>query len=170
MKERKSGRIKERTKLSLFHSFTLSDLFRKVRTFRGEKQKSLRHQRQSTGEAFRESVPLEITTPHIFQLIFGGVLRKVEVGHQFRFNVLNGIVEGVGEFIEVFFIKKHFMLLINKTVTLRMPTAFGNCQIVVVSAGGLNVKKIRTFSGPYALGKDFFFLFFFHNLWWFGVI
>ena len=90
-------------------------------------------------------------------------LGKIHVGEQFGFDVIDAFLQGVDELVKVFFVEKQFMLFVGESFALRLPSTFGNGNIIVVGARGLDIEKIRPFARSNPFGIDFILLSFVHN-------
>jgi len=66
---------------------------------------------------------------------------KVEVRHQLCLDVVYGLAQSFGEFIEVFFVDEDFMAVIA-IVVKPLPTLGGGQEEIIISPCGPYVKKI----------------------------
>lgn len=71
-------------------------------------------------------------------LVIEGI--KVEIRHQFGFNIVYGFCQGMNEFVEILLVQKYLMAVI--TIIVESLFTFGYGQEIIIAPGGLNVEEI----------------------------
>jgi len=64
--------------------------------------------------------------------LYASVLLKINMGKKLVLDMVNGILQCVSYFIQVFFVDKKLRLLKNKIAVFLKSSAFRNSQIVVI--------------------------------------
>lgn len=112
-------------------------------------------------------IPLQFFFRKTVQRLFYLTLLKlteVHIRHQVILDILNCLIECFGKLEEIFFVEKYFVLVENEAVGSDAFFAFGDGDVIIVAAGGFDVKKVRPLAGSDALRVDFSVFFeFFHG-------
>src|SRR5688572_28409568 len=78
---------------------------------------------------------------------------KIEIGHQFGLYIIDRLTQGLDEFVEILLVQEYFVPVIP--IVVKPFTAFGNCKVIIISAGSSNIKKVGpSFAGTNALAVN----------------
>lgn len=60
-------------------------------------------------------------------------------------------IQSIYKFEEIFLVQKDFVLLVTEVIPIHSSLAFGDGQVIIVTTGRLDIKKISSFSCFYFL-------------------
>ncbi len=117
-------------------------------------------------------LPSQFIVQFIFRFFIFKLL-KIEIRHQIVFDMIHGLIECLDKLEKVFFIKEDLVFFIAEIITVCATLAFGDGQVIIITSGGLNVKKISAFSGFYFFREYLISIvssMLFHGAFWFGLM